>query len=82
MISILESTCEQKKKGLVHATHRDGPHQQVNRTRTCWRRKMKKDLLWGEDFTEFCLENGVQVEKAIVVYYQLRVRLETLWLPK
>ena len=43
---------------------------------------MKKDLLWGEDFTEFCLENGVQVEKAIVVYYQLRVRLETLWLPK
>ena len=29
MISILESTCEQKKKGLVHATHRDGPHQQV-----------------------------------------------------
>ena len=29
MISILESTCEQKKKGLIHATHRDGPHQQV-----------------------------------------------------
>ena len=33
MISILESTCEQKKKGLVHATHRDGPHQQVYLTK-------------------------------------------------